>query len=531
MQCANQNLFAMTPSAFSLSRFCLPALAGCGVLAFSPWAQAASWLQEDQLTLRPQASQAVQVLGQARAEGLNPADYSAAALQKAVQQAASQPLGADQAASLDARLHQAVQRYLTDLHNGRVDPRTLKENYKDDHRKDFDASVVLNQALDNGDLGQAWKAATPSFPAYASLRKALHQLQALSGHAAWNSQLPALPKSGRIAAGQEWAGLPVVAQRLAALGDMAAVPAGTPATLTPALREGLKAFQARHSLSANGLLDRKTVDALNIKPEARAEQVALAMERARWTPLARGKRMIVVNVPQFRLYGYEIDQGKVIPKVSMRVIVGKSLDTRTPMFDEDMTYVEFSPYWNVPISIARSETIPRIKRDPGYMARQGFEIVQGNSVSSSPSAANLNAVLNGSARIRQKPGPRNALGDVKFMFPNNMNIYLHHTPSTGLFNRDKRDLSHGCVRVEEPVQLAQFVLQDDPSWTKERISKAMGGSKPTIARLKEPLPVVLTYSTTVVLDGKPHYFADLYGHDKLLAQQLAKRSPATVSSK
>ena len=520
----------MQMPAITLSRSCLSVLTGCSLLALSPWAEAASWINA-QGTLRPQAQQALATLQKSAGEGLHPADYGVTALAQALQQAQGQSLTPEQAASLDQRLNQSVERYLKDLHNGRVDPRVLKENYNDSHRTAFDPKLVLAQALDSGDLNQAWKAATPSFPAYASLRKALHQLQALSGHATWESKLPALPKSGRIAANQAWAGLPIVAQRLAALGDMAAVPAGTPTTLTPALREGLKAFQTRHSLTANGLLDRKTVDALNITPDARAQQVALAMERARWTPLAQGKRMIVVNVPQFRLYGYEIDQGKVIPKVTMRVIVGKTLDTRTPMFDEDMTYVEFSPYWNVPISIARSETIPRIKRDPGYMARQGFEIVQGNSVSSSPSAANLNAVLNGSARIRQKPGPRNALGDVKFMFPNNMNIYLHHTPSTGLFNRDKRDLSHGCVRVEEPVQLAQFVLQDDPSWTKDRITKAMGGTKPTIARLKEPLPVVLTYSTTVVLDGKPHYFADLYGHDKLLAQQLAKRSPATVSSK
>ena len=287
----------------------------------------------------------------------------------------------------------------------------------------------------------------------------------------------------------------------------------------------MKAFQLRHALAVDGVLGKATLGQLAVTPAERVRQIGLAMERLRWTPLQQAPRMIVVNVPEFVLRAYEWQDDKVSVQLSMNVIVGRALNTRTPLFNENMRFIEFSPYWNVPPSIAKGETVPRLRRDPAYFQRQGFEFVGGNGQAiTALSSENLDAVLRGQMRIRQRPGPLNALGDIKFVLPNANNIYLHHTPSPQLFQRERRDFSHGCVRVEEPVALAQFVLQDDPAWTPERIREAMGRGKSSTIRLATPLPVVIAYSTTIVKHGKVHFFADLYGHDRLLEQALRQQA-------
>ena len=235
--------------------------------------------------------------------------------------------------------------------------------------------------------------------------------------------------------------------------------------------------------------------------------------------------MIVVNVPEFVLRAYDLNNGKPDIKLTMNVIVGKALDTATPLFDEDMRFIEFSPYWNIPISIARAETIPKLRRNPAFFEQQGLEFVSNSGqVSRTLSNANLDAVLRGQMRIRQRPGPKNALGDIKFVFPNNDNIYLHHTPAPQLFKRDRRDFSHGCIRVEEPVALARFVLRDMPEWTEARIEEAMTKGESATLRLKEPLPVLIAYTTALADDkGKVYFFADIYQRDPPLDKALQQR--------
>jgi murein L,D-transpeptidase YcbB/YkuD len=234
--------------------------------------------------------------------------------------------------------------------------------------------------------------------------------------------------------------------------------------------------------------------------------------------------MIVVNIPEFVLRAYDVKDGKAAVRVKMKIIVGSALDKHTPVFDEDMRFIEFSPYWNVPLSIARAEIIPRLRRDPGYFQQQGFEFVtKGGQPVSMLSDANLLAVQQGQLRIRQKPGPHNALGDIKFVFPNDQNIYLHHTPVPQLFDRNRRDFSHGCIRVEDPVSLAKFVLQDDPEWTEKRIRDAMSSGTSKTIRLKQPLRVLITYSTVIVSNDKVYFFPDLYAQDDLLENALEHR--------
>ncbi|WP_043351750.1 L,D-transpeptidase family protein [Cupriavidus basilensis] len=499
------------------------ALSCHGIALAAPSAPSALWFSQGHPNAL--AWQAAGILDGATADGLEPRDYDADGLRRALGQAADGlPLAPEAAASLDERLTAAMQRYLADLHGGRVDPGTIHEKFAPAPDRQFDSSRLLRAAIAGQDLPEAVRQAAPSFPLYASLRAALSRYRALAGHPAWQAPLPPLP-GRKLVPGQAYAGLPVLAQRLIALGDL---PAATPVPqhYQGELVEGIKAFQVRHGLAPDGAIGAGTFAQLNAPLAGRVRQIELTLERLRWTPLLEGPRMIVVNVPEFVLRAYEIHDGAIQVKVEMKVIVGKALDTRTPLFKEDMRFIEFSPYWNVPPSIARAETVPRLRRDPGYFERQGFEFVSGDAkVITTLSAASLDAVQRGQLRIRQRPGPMNALGDIKFVFPNNENIYLHHTPTPQLFARDRRDLSHGCIRVEAPVALAGFVLQDTPGWTEARIREAMEKGESSTLRLRQPLPVVLAYGTAIVkADARVYFFPDIYGLDSVLDEALRQRS-------
>lgn len=479
-----------------------------------------------------QARAAVALLRAADSHGLDPGDYDAPAIARAVEQALSgPPQGAEAALRLNRALTRAVQRYLSELHGGRVDPRKIHHNFDVPARGAFDAASALRAAVAGQRLELVAQEAAPRLPVYERLRGALARYRALVDHPAWQLRLP--PPAAKAATRPPPASAPgagddparrVLVQRLVALGDLAALPAGA-APDDVAISEALKRFQGRHGLTADGVLGKASWRQLEVAPARRLRQIELTMERLRWTPLMQGPRMVVVNIPEFVLRMYEVRDGSIRESRGMKVIVGRALDHRTPVFDEDMRFIEFSPYWNVPISIARAETIPRLRRDPGYLERQGFEFVdRDGQVSAMPMPQALDAVLAGRLRIRQRPGPDNALGDIKFVFPNRDNIYLHHTPSVGLFQRDRRDLSHGCIRVEEPEELAQFVLHDVPEWTPARIREAMDAGKSRTLKLSQPVPVLIAYGTALAIEGRIHFFDDIYGHDRVLDAALRKRS-------
>ncbi len=472
-----------------------------------------------------EARQAVDILVNAATEGLAPQDYLAADLQQAIAQAAKDPALAIEAVDqLDQALTAAMQHYLSDLHFGRVDPHEVHENYSAPPPGRLEPATYLRNAVQEHRLHAAIRQAAPPLPAYASLRQALAQYRKLLDNPAWQVTLPPLP-SKKLEAGQSYAGMATLTQRLIATDDL---PAATkpPQRYTQNLVDGIRSFQERHGLTPDGVIGKLTIEQLNIPPIDRVRQIELTLERLRWTPLLQAPRIIVINIPEFMLRAYETSHGITAIRMESKVIVGKAMDTRTPIFDEDMRYIEFSPYWNIPPSIARAETVPKLRRDPDYFLQQGFEFVATDGrVLTNLTAANLDAVLRGQLRIRQRPGPENALGDIKFIFPNNDNIYLHHTPAPKLFQRDRRDFSHGCIRVEEPVELAKFVLQDQPEWDEERIREAMTKGISTTLRLKEPLPVVIAYATSVVKnDGRIYFFPDIYGHDKLLDEALRQHT-------
>jgi len=475
----------------------------------------------------PLAWQAVDILKDADQDGLQPQDYSAQALADSLRQIQQNGADALTLQQTDARLTAAMERFLQDLATGRVDPRKIHQNFDAAYLRVFDARMALLAALQSRDLQGAVDIARPNFPLYPILKKWLAHYRTLENDPAWSVALPE-PAGKKLEPGQSYPGMNVLRTRLVRLGDAETALEFSTAgdTYDPDTVKAVKAFQLRHGLTDDGIIGQQTLQALNVKPAARVRQIELSMERIRWTPLQHGKKILVVNIPGYTLYGYETQPDHSIDlQVEMKVVIGRALNHRTPLMDEMMEYVEFSPYWNVTPSIARKETIPAIRRDPGYFSRQQLEFVDAaGNVHREVTEANLEAVMKGQMRIRQRPGPHNSLGGVKFAFPNNQNIYMHHTPATELFSRSRRDFSHGCIRVEDPVGLASFVLGNNSGWTPERIKQAMGAGKSSFVRLSEPIPVVIAYSTVMAkTDGNISFYPDVYGHDRLLEQALSRR--------
>ncbi|BDG09146.1 L,D-transpeptidase scaffold domain-containing protein [Anaeromyxobacter paludicola] len=304
--------------------------------------------------------------------------------------------------------------------------------------------------------------------------------------------------------------LAFVRDRLAAGPD----PAAALAELEPpfaAYRRTLAALAERRRLAAGG-------DPARV---AEVHKLELTLERWRWLPRRFEAPPMVVNIPAFELTARDPGSGR---RVAMKVVVGKAYGLQTPALAASLTEVVFRPAWNVPASIQRKELVPRLARDPGLLEREGYELVdrQGRVAARALDPAGLQALRAGTLRLRQRPGPKNALGAVKFVFPNPHGIYLHGTPAVALFARGRRDLSHGCVRVEDPLALAEWVLRGLPDWPRARIAAAMAGPEPRRVRLTRAIPVLLVYGTAVVgEDGTARFFEDVYGHDAALDRALA----------
>jgi murein L,D-transpeptidase YcbB/YkuD len=280
------------------------------------------------------------------------------------------------------------------------------------------------------------------------------------------------------------------------------------------LEAAVKSFQALHSLAATGIVDAHTLAALNVPLDWRIQQVALNLQRWRYMPDELGEQHFFVNIPYFHLIAREA--GK--PVMDIRVVVGKP-GNNTPIFSEEMETVVFSPYWNIPDTIAESETAPAVARDPNYLARQGIEILRvSGGTSQAVNAADVNWDSPDAVKglvFRQKPGDGNALGHVKFLFPNPYNVYLHDTPADSLFARPGRAFSHGCVRVEEPETLAKYVLRDYPEWDDESIFAAMRAGVEKHVKLKKKIPVHIAYFTAWVDENQGlHFQPDIYGYDR-----------------
>jgi murein L,D-transpeptidase YcbB/YkuD len=291
--------------------------------------------------------------------------------------------------------------------------------------------------------------------------------------------------------------------------------------------DAVRRFQGRHGLAVDGVIGAGTLAAVNVPLLARVRQIELAMERMRWLPSLSDRANLFVNVALFRMWATDPASGE--EPLRMRVVVGKSLNHRTPIFIEQMEYVVFRPYWNPPYGITVKEIVPHARKDPAYFDRENLEIVSSrgdDTAALPPTPENLAKVVAGTLYVRQKPGLRNSLGLAKFIFPNDENVYMHGTPARQLFARARRDFSHGCIRLEAPAALAEWVLRDRPDWTRERIDAAMQGERPTRVDLKQPLTVIIFYDTVHVnSEGVVFFVDDIYRHDEELDVALRRGYP------
>ena len=452
-------------------------------------------------------------------EGLDPELYGVSMLEKKVAEGnegflTKKGFDPKEAAILDVWLTYLYMKHASDLADGlsdlaHADPAWRIKPEKIDPLALFDAAHRENRIV------QSLLELTPQAPEYRAMRQTLTQYREQAAKGGW----PKVPANVKLKPGQRSPHVRAVAQRLAASGDLsAAVPAGTdPLPYEAALQEAVKRFQRRHGLQDDGVVTPAVAAEMNVPIEQRIQQLALNMERWRWLPRDLGERYILVNIPEQRLDVRE--QGR--PALSMRVIVGKP-EWPTPIFNDEMTHIVFSPYWNVPPNIAKDETMPAIMRDPGFLARNNMEVVDKSGRSVDASAVNW--MDTSSFRFRQRPGSGNALGLVKFMFPNQFDVYLHDTPTDSLFGRSARLFSHGCVRVEKPEELAAYLLRDQPEWTLERIREAMRAGTERHVKLKTTMPVYIGYWTAGVSpDGLAQFRKDAYGIDNRLSAMVEDR--------
>jgi murein L,D-transpeptidase YcbB/YkuD len=478
-----------------------------------------AWVRGNQAT--SQALAIIEVLRQAEGKGLNAEDYDASRWPERLKQL-SQPAAV---ARFDAALTVCLMRYISDLHIGRINPKHFKFGLTEKNSR-YDLPQFVGQRLVNGqnietDLAEV----EPQFPGYKDTEAGLRRYLELARQD--DAERLPVPAKG-LDPGSRYEGIPRLTHLLRLLGDLpadAVVPADD--VYQAPLVDAVKGFQKRHGLQPDGRLGPQTVKQLNIPLSTRVEQLRLALERWRWLPEEFPEPPVVVNIPEFRLRAYD-DGGKEV--LSMNVIVGRALRHETPVFDEEMKYVVFRPYWNVTPSIQRSEIVPAIQRDRNYIAKKNYEVTtQGGKVVTSGTISDevLQQLRAGKLAVRQKPGPTNALGLVKLIFPNDYNVYLHSTPSQQLFSQTRRDFSHGCIRVEKPAELAAWALRGKPGWSLEKVRAAMQtGADNVQVNLPKPIPVLILYSTAVPEeDGSIHFFDDLYGHDASLEKALAKGYP------
>jgi L,D-transpeptidase YcbB len=475
---------------------------------------------------------------EAEREGLKANDYHSAKIKtllSAVRSGAeaTNPLPPDTLVDLDFLLTDAFLRYGADASLGDVNLEFLNEQWFENNGEE-DLVLTLQNALLTNTLEATLKSFPPQQEGYVKLREIFTQYQTITSQGGW----PTVPTGISLQFGDRGARVASLRARLQASGDTASASASTTAPVHTASLEqrdtisssgqemvfdeeteqAVKNFQRRHSLTANGVVNKETLAALNVSAGIRAQQIARNLERWRRLPKDLGKRHIAVNVPNFMLEVVENDR----PVMDMKVVVGKMMRERaTPTFSAPMKYVVLNPYWNVPKSIAQKELLPLSRKSPQYLARNNFSVRRipvGMKQIRDPNAADgsLVSVKTYDYLLRQGPGPKNALGQVKFMFPNDHSVYLHDTPSKSLFNRTVRAFSHGCIRIEKPIDLAEYLLQGTPKGSRKAIQATLKRNKEHTVWLPEPVPVHIQYWTAWVEDdGSLQFRHDIYGYDRL----------------
>ena len=469
--------------------------------AFTP-----AWFDNGEWT--PKARKLIFNLARADRDGLDPSDYKTPSLATSRKRGSS----ADALAQADIALSLALTRYTRQAYAGRVDPRifskkevTIKPHYPDS----IDA---LNQIVKADDPVAKMRSYNPQHKGFLALRAEYNRLRAMGS----KDDTPPIAAGKSLRIGMRDERVPLLRHKL----GLAAVEDKTSRTLySKELAKAVKQYQSDNGLIADGIVGNATLSVLNNNRKDLIADIVANMERWRWLPRDLGDFHVMVNIPTYSLE--VVKNGKTIHET--RVVVGKKAH-KTPVFSDEMEYVVVNPYWNVPRSIASKELLPKIKANPAaFFSSKNYQVlasIKGRTQVIDPSKLDWDRVEADMVRLRQTPGTRNALGNIKFMFPNQHAVYLHDTPSRSLFNRDYRAFSHGCVRVNKPFEFADVILSQTSHWDASRI-KAMLGSKERRVNLTKKIPVHLVYFTTWMShEGTLQLRSDIYGHNKKVKDAL-----------
>lgn len=462
---------------------------------------------------KSKAREVIDVFKAAADMGLNPANYQIDNIEGRMNAREPREL-----AELELLLTRAFIDFGRDISRGRILPQQAgTENAI--VAKELGALTLIDGAENADSIAEYVKTLEPQTAAYRQLKKALAIYRDIAAKGGW----PAIGKGPALKPHMRDARIAGIRRYLAITGDLDVKDQGSGEEYDDTLVEAVKSFQARHGLTEDGIIAQTTLDEMNVPIAARIRQIEANLERRRWMEDDPGPYYISVNVADQTLQ--VIRDGQVIHWA--RLVVGKPYSS-TPVFSETMKYVVLNPYWNVPPSIASKEYLPKLKRNPGALKRESIRIFAGsggNGHEVDPYGVNWSGLSRMPYSLRQDPGAKNALGRAKFMFPNRFNVYLHDTPSKSLFAKDLRIFSHGCMRVEYPLDLAALLLKDQ-GWTREKIDAQVASDKQRVINLAKPIPVHITYITAWADDtGTVEFRRDVYGRDKRLIEALGEGLP------
>ena len=478
----------------------------------------------DDKGISPQADALIDAINDARLEGLEPHDYHLTSLERACTELRADlekkvPLDQERFADFDLLVTDAFLIYASHLLAGRINPETIDPEWRA-NRREVDFADVLQKALDTRRVRETLRELLPEYPGYWRLRSALPVYREIATRGGW-SVLPEGPAIKKGATGEQ---VMVLCERLRAEGYLSAEARCD--IFDEQVEAAVKQFQKCNGLDSDGVVGAATRAALNVPASERVKHILVNLERWRWLPQDLGDRYIIINIANFEL---DIVEGDTTV-LNMRAVVGRPY-RRTPVFTDRMTYIVLNPCWHVPRMIATKDILPLIRKDTTYLAKQNIKVFRGTGASQAvidPLTINWSIVTEGNFNftLRQDPGPTNALGRMKFMFPNKYNVYIHDTPAKDLFAKADRGFSSGCIRIEKPFELAEYLLKKDTYWTPERLHSAVRQPIEQTIRLKDPILVHLLYWTAWLDDdGSIQLRSDIYGRDQILYDALQEKPP------
>ena len=449
-------------------------------------------------------------------QGLDPADFHAAVLEQARSRLAEQKGHAGALADFDILMTDSLVRLGGQLVDGKLDPEALDASWNFGQRVlDQEPEPLVNEAIESGGIAKLMQDLEPQHPAYEEFKAILATYREIAAKGGWQE----LPDGSALKAGVEDSRVAVLRDRLIVTGDLTEMASAGAQVFDEPLEQAVKRFQERHGLEADGAVGPGTRAAMNMSVEAKIDQIRVNLERARWVLHGLNDTFIIVNIAGFRTYVVKDDEDIW----TTRSIVGTPF-RKTPVFREDMNHLVFNPTWTVPRGILGRSILPKAQEDPSFLTEKNFTVVDSDGQQIDPKSVKWSkySAKDFPYQIVQAPGPNNALGQVKFMFPNKYAVYLHDTPEKPLFERSERAFSSGCIRIDNPLDLAELLLRDNPDWDRKRIEEAVASGKNQTVNLDNPMPVLLLYWTIDKRseDGAILFMKDIYERDAKILQGL-----------